>query len=114
MSFDFPDGIGPKNCYLMYHEELESLVQNLKGIRRARFWMTFSDNYLNHLKVFGGVGLLGIEPIEYKGQSIVPIQFLSKLLPDPASLGPLTKGKTCIGCVMQGIKNGQEKNVLCL
>ena len=109
MSFDFPDGIGPKNCYLMYHEELESLVQNLKGIRRARFWMTFSDNYLNHLKVFGGVGLLGIEPIEYKGQSIVPIQFLSKLLPDPASLGPLTKGKTCIGCVMQGIKNGQDK-----
>ncbi len=109
MSFDFPDGIGPKNCYLMYHEELESLVQNLKGIHRARFWMTFSDNYLNHLKVFGGVGLLGIEPIEYKGQSIVPIQFLSKLLPDPASLGPLTKGKTCIGCVMQGIKNGQEK-----
>ena len=109
MSFDFPDGIGPKNCYLMYHEELESLVQNLKGIRRARFWMTFSDNYLNHLKVFGGVGLLGIEPIEYKGQSIVPIQFLSKLLPDPASLGPLTKGKTCIGCVMQGIKNGPEK-----
>ena len=93
----------------MYHEELESLVQNLKGIRRARFWMTFSDNYLNHLKVFGGVGLLGIEPIDYKGQSIVPIQFLAKLLPDPASLGPLTKGKTCIGCVMQGIKDGKEK-----
>ncbi len=109
MSFDFPDNIGPKNCYLMYHEELESLVQNLKGIRRARFWMTFSDNYLNHLKVFGGVGLLGIEPIEYQGQSIVPIQFLSKLLPDPASLGPLTKGKTCIGCVMQGKKDGQDK-----
>lgn len=109
MSFDFPDGIGPKNCYLMYHEELESLVQNLKGIRRARFWMTFSDNYLNHLKVFGGVGLLGIEPVEYKGQSIVPIQFLAKLLPDPASLAPLTKGKTCIGCVMQGIKDGKEK-----
>ncbi len=109
MSFDFPDGIGPKNCYLMYHEELESLVQNLKGIRRARFWMTFSDNYINHLKVFGGVGLLGIEPIEYQGQSIVPIQFLSKLLPDPASLGPLTKGKTCIGCLMQGIKDGKEK-----
>ena len=109
MSFDFPENIGPKNCYLMYHEELESLVQNLKGIRRARFWMTFSDNYLNHLKVFGGVGLLGIEPIEYQGQSIVPIQFLSKLLPDPASLGPLTKGKTCIGCVMQGKKDGQDK-----
>lgn len=109
MSFDFPDNIGPKNCYLMYHEELESLVQNLKGIRRARFWMTFSDNYLNHLKVFGGVGLLGIDPIEYQGQSIVPIQFLAKLLPDPASLGPLTKGKTCIGCVMQGVKDAKER-----
>ena len=109
MSFDFPAGIGPKNCYLMYHEELESLVQNLKGIRRARFWMTFSDNYINHLNVFGGVGLLGIEPIDYKGQSIVPIQFLSNLLPDPASLGPLTKGKTCIGCVMTGIKDGKER-----
>ena len=109
MSFDFPDAIGPKNCFLLYHEELESLVQNLKGIRRARFWMTFSDNYINHLKVFGGVGLLGIEPIDYKGQSIVPIQFLANLLPDPASLGPLTKGKTCIGCVMQGVKDGKER-----
>ncbi len=109
MSFDFPDNIGPKNCYLMYHEELESLVQNLNGIKRARFWMTFSDNYINHLKVFEGVGLLGIDPIDYQGQSIVPIQFLSKLLPDPASLGPLTKGKTCIGCLMKGIKDGKEK-----
>lgn len=110
-SFDFPANIGSKNCYLMYHEELESLVKNLKGIRRARFWMTFSENYLNHLQVFRNVGLLGIEPIEYQGQSIVPMQFLAKLLPDPASLGPLTKGKTCIGCLMQGVKDGKERTV---
>ena len=110
MTYDFPDGIGPKKCFLMYHEELESLVRNLKGIRRARFWMTFSDNYLNHLKVLGNVGMTGIEPVEFQGQQIVPIQFLGKLLPDPASLGPLTKGKTCIGCVMKGVKDGKEKS----
>ena len=111
MSFDFPEGIGPKNCYLMYHEELESLVLNLKGIRRARFWMTFSDNYLNHLQVFNNVGLIGIDPVEFQGQSIVPIQFLARLLPDPASLGPRTKGKTCIGCLMRGVKDGKPKTV---
>lgn len=111
MSFDFPAGIGPKNCYLMYHEELESLVLNLKGIRRARFWMTFSDNYLNHLQVFKNVGLIDIDPVEFQGQSIVPIQFLAKLLPDPASLGPRTKGKTCIGCLMRGVKDGKPKTV---
>lgn len=109
MTHTFPEGIGPKKCFLMYHEELESLVKNLKGLRRARFWMTFSDNYLNHLKVLGNVGMIGIEPVEFNGQSIVPIQFLAKMLPDPASLGPLTKGKTCIGCQVQGIKNGVEK-----
>ena len=92
MNFDFPDGIGSKKCFLMYHEELESLVQNLKGIRRARFWMTFSENYLNHLKVLGNVGMTRIDPVNFQGQDIVPIQFLAKLLPDPASLGPLTKG----------------------
>ena len=111
MSFDFPEGIGPKKCYLMYHEELESLVLNLKGIRRARFWMTFSDNYLNHLQVFKNVGLIGIDPVEFQGQSIVPIQFLARLLPDPASLGPRTKGKTCIGCLMRGVKDGKPKTV---
>lgn len=111
MSFDFPAGIGPKNCYLMYHEELESLVLNLKGLRRARFWMTFSDNYLNHLQVFKNVGLIDIEPVEFQGQPIVPIQFLAKLLPDPASLGPRTKGKTCIGCLMRGVKDGKPKTV---
>ena len=111
MNFDFPDGIGSKKCFLMYHEELESLVQNLKGIRRARFWMTFSENYLNHLKVLGNVGMTRIDPVNFQGQDIVPIQFLAKLLPDPSSLGPLTKGKTCIGDLMRGIKDGKEKTV---
>ena len=111
MNYDFPDGIGTKKCYLMYHEELESLVRNLKGIRRARFWMTFSDNYLNHLKVLGNVGMTRIDPVRFQGREIVPIQFLSALLPDPSSLGPLTKGKTCIGDLMRGVKDGKEKTV---
>ena len=109
MTYDFPEGIGPKKCFLMYHEELESLVLNLKGLKRARFWMTFSDNYLNHLKVLGNVGMTRIDPVEFQGQQIVPIQFLKTLLPDPASLGPLTKGKTCIGCLMKGVKNGKPR-----
>ena len=108
MNFDFPEGIGRRNCYLMYHEELESLVRNLKGIRRARFWMTFGDSYLNHLQVFKNVGLIGIEPVKFQGQDIVPLQFLARLLPDPASLGPRTVGKTCIGCLMRGKKDGQD------
>ena len=111
MMYDFPGGIGAKKCYLLYHEELESLVRNLKGIRRARFWMTFSDNYLMHLKVLGNVGMTGIKPVKHGDCEIVPIQFLKTLLPDPASLGPLTKGKTCIGCLMKGVKNGKPKTV---
>lgn len=111
MDFAFPDGIGSRKCFLMYHEELESLVRNLKGIRRARFWMTFSENYLNHLKVLGNVGMTRIDPVKFQGQDIVPIQFLARLLPDPASLGPLTRGRTCIGNVMRGLRNGEEKTV---
>jgi saccharopine dehydrogenase (NAD+, L-lysine-forming) len=111
MNFDFPGGIGVKKCYLLYHEELESLVLHLKGIKRARFWMTFSENYLNHLKVLGNVGMTRIDPVPYRGQEIVPLQFLQTLLPEPASLGPLTKGKTCIGNIMRGIRNGQPKAV---
>jgi saccharopine dehydrogenase (NAD+, L-lysine-forming) len=111
MTFDFPDGIGPKKCYLMYHEELESLVQNLRGLKRARFWMTFSDNYLNHLRVLENVGMTSIEPVEFQGQKIVPLQFLKAVLPEPASLGPLTKGKTCIGCLMKGVKNGKPRTI---
>jgi saccharopine dehydrogenase (NAD+, L-lysine-forming) len=109
MSYDFPDGIGPKDCYLMYHEELESLVQNIRGLKRARFWMTFSQNYLNHLKVLENIGMTSIEPVDYKGQKIVPLQFLKAVLPEPGSLGPLTKGRTCIGCVMKGVKDGKER-----
>jgi saccharopine dehydrogenase (NAD+, L-lysine-forming) len=111
MQYDFPEGIGRKKCFLMYHEELESLVRNLPGIRRARFWMTFSDNYLNHLKVLENVGMTRIDPVCYNGQDIVPLQFLKELLPDPASLGPRTKGKTCIGNVMHGVKDGKEKSL---
>ncbi|MDR2820101.1 MAG: saccharopine dehydrogenase family protein [Desulfovibrio sp.] len=111
MDYDFPDGIGRKKCFLLYHEELESLVTNLNGLRRARFWMTFSENYLNHLKVLGNVGLTGIAPVRFQGRDIVPVQFLAALLPDPASLGPLTKGKTCIGNRMRGIRDGREKTV---
>ncbi|MFK4765374.1 saccharopine dehydrogenase family protein [Desulfobaculum sp. SPO524] len=111
MSYDFPEGIGPKKCYLMYHEELESLVQNLRGIRRARFWMTFSDNYLKHLEVLENIGMTRIDAVEHNGCEIVPLQFLKTLLPDPASLGPDTKGRTCIGCLMRGVKDGKEKQV---
>ncbi len=109
MSYDFPEGIGPKDCYLMYHEELESLVRNIRGLKRARFWMTFSQNYLNHLKVLENIGMTSIEPVDYKGQKIVPLQFLKSVLPEPGSLGPLTKGRTCIGCVMKGVKDGRER-----
>ena len=111
MSYDFPEGIGPKKCFLMYHEELESLVMNLKGLKRARFWMTFSDQYLTHLRVLENIGMTRIDPVEYQGTSIVPLQFLKAVLPEPASLGPLTKGKTCIGCVMKGIQDGKEKKL---
>ena len=107
--FDFPEGIGPRKIYLMYHEELESLTLHIPGIRRARFWMTFSDNYLKHLEVLQNVGMTRIDPVEYQGQQIVPLQFLKALLPDPASLGPLTKGRTCIGCLMKGTKDGKPK-----
>jgi saccharopine dehydrogenase (NAD+, L-lysine-forming) len=111
MKYDLPEGMGNKKFYLLYHEELESLVKNLKGIKRARFWMTFSDNYLKHLEVLGNVGMTRIDPVPYDGQEIVPIQFLKALLPDPSSLGPLTKGKTCIGCLMKGVKNGKGRTV---
>lgn len=107
--FDFPENIGPKKIYLMYHEELESITKHFPEIKRARFWMTFSDNYLKHLEVLGNVGMTSIEPVMFEGKEIIPLQFLKALLPDPASLGPLTKGKTCIGCLARGVKNGQER-----
>ncbi len=109
-TFDAPE-LGPMEIYLMYHEELESLCQNLKGLQRIRFWMSFSENYLTHLRVLENVGLTRIDPIDFQGQKIVPLQFLKALLPDPASLGPRTKGKTNIGCVIEGVKNGQPSKL---
>ena len=104
--YNFPE-IGDKDMYLLHHEELESLALNITGIKRIRFFMTFSQNYLTHLKVLENVGMTSIEPIEYEGQQIVPLQFLKAILPDPASLGPRTKGKTNIGCICQGVKDGK-------
>lgn len=106
--YDLPQ-IGPKDIYLLHHEEMESLALNIKGIKRIRFWMTFSQSYLTHLKVLENVGMTSIEPIEFEGKQIVPLQFLKAVLPDPASLGPRTKGKTNIGCIFTGVKDGQEK-----
>ncbi|TFH67903.1 saccharopine dehydrogenase family protein [Gammaproteobacteria bacterium LSUCC0057] len=110
-SFTCPEGVGSYNIYRMYHEELESLTANFPTLRRAQFWMSFGDSYLKHLEVLGNVGMTGIAPVEFNGQQIVPIQFLRALLPDPASLGPRTVGKTCIGCVVSGVKDGQQKTV---
>ncbi|MEK3714126.1 saccharopine dehydrogenase family protein [Paenibacillus sp. FSL R7-0333] len=106
--YDLPE-IGPKDIYLLYHEELESLAVNIPGVKKIRFWMTFSQNYLTHLKVLENVGMTSIEPINYEGKEIIPLQFLKAILPDPASLGPRTKGKTNIGCIIQGTKDGQPK-----
>jgi len=106
--YDFPQ-VGTKDMYLLHHEEIESLAQNIKGIRRIRFFMTFGQSYLTHLKCLENVGMTSIEPIDYKGTQIVPLQFLKAVLPDPASLGPRTVGKTNIGCIFRGIKDGQEK-----
>ncbi len=108
-SYDF-EGIGRRDMYLLHHEELESLALNLKGIKRIRFFMTFGQSYLTHLKVLENVGMTSIEPIDFQGQKIVPLQFLKAVLPDPSSLGPRTKGKTNIGCIFQGIKDGREKS----
>ena len=104
-----PENVGEFNIYRMYHEELESLSKHFPSLRRAQFWMSFSANYLKHLEVLENVGMTGIEPVEYRGQSIVPIQFLAHLLPDPSTLGPRTKGKTCIGCIVRGTKDGAER-----
>lgn len=104
--FDF-DGIGEKDAYLLYHEELESLALNIKGIKRIRFFMTFSQQYITHLNVLQNVGMTSIEPIAFEGKSIQPLHFLKAVLPDPATLGPRTKGKTNIGCICQGVKDGK-------
>ena len=106
-SFDFPE-IGRKEMYLMYHEEMESLAKHIPHIKRMRFWMTFSEEYLTHLRVLENVGMTRIDPVTYQGHEIVPLQFLKALLPEPASLGENYRGKTCIGCMIEGIKNGKH------
>ena len=107
--YSCPDDVGTFNIYRMYHEELESLSKHFPSLKRAQFWMSFSDNYLKHLQVLENVGMTSIAPVEYQGQSIVPIQFLAHLLPEPSTLGARTKGKTCIGCIVRGVKEGKEK-----
>ena len=103
------DEVGVKDMYLLHHEELESLGLNIKGIKRIRFFMTFGESYLTHLKCLENVGMTSIEPIIYEGREIIPLQFLQAVLPDPASLGPRTVGKTNIGCIFTGKKDGEEK-----
>lgn len=107
-SFDF-DQVGPKNMYLMYHEEIESLKTHIPEIRRIRFWMTFGDAYLKHLEVLQNVGMTRIDPVIYEGKEIIPLQFLKAVLPEPASLGPTTRGKTNIGDIATGEKDGARK-----
>ncbi|CAG0963583.1 MAG: saccharopine dehydrogenase family protein [Bacteroidetes bacterium] len=101
--------IGPKESYLIYHEELESLVKNFPSLKRARFWMTFGQEYLTHLRVIQNIGMARIDPIIYKGVEIVPIQFLKEVLPNPGDLGENYKGETSIGCRIKGLKDGKEK-----
>lgn len=110
IDFEYPEA-GIKKSYLLFHEELESLVKNIKGLERVRFWMTFSDNYLTHLRVLQNIGMTRIDEVEFEGHKIVPLKFLKALLPDPGSLGANYKGKTAIGCVFDGIKNGQRKKI---
>jgi len=105
---NYPE-IGPKESYLIYHEELESLVKNYPTLKRARFWMTFGQEYLTHLRVIQNIGMAGIEPIMYEGREIVPIQFLKAVLPDPGELGENYTGWTSIGCRIKGVKEGREK-----
>jgi saccharopine dehydrogenase (NAD+, L-lysine-forming) len=101
--------IGPRDSYLLFHEELESLVKHIPHLKRARFWMTFSQQYINHLRVLENVGMTRIDPVVYEGKEIVPLQFLKAVLPEPSSLGENYEGQTSIGCQIRGIKDGKEK-----
>ncbi|MEM0968599.1 MAG: saccharopine dehydrogenase family protein [Verrucomicrobiota bacterium] len=109
VEFTYP-GIGPRASYLMYHEELESLARHIPHVKRMRFWMTFGDDYLTHLRVLEGVGMTSISPVMHEGREVVPLQFLKSVLPSPSDLGQRTVGKTCIGCCIQGTKDGESKN----
>lgn len=108
---DYPE-VGQRKSYLIYHEEEESLVQNIKGLKQIRFWMTFSDNYIKHLDVLQSVGMTRIDPVMYKGTPVIPMEFLKELLPPPSSLGENYTGRTSIGCIIDGKKDGKRKTVL--
>mgnify|MGYP000278897976 CR=1 FL=1 len=110
IDWDYPK-VGVRDSYLLYHEELESLVKNIPTLKQIRFFMTFSQSYLTHMKCLENIGMLRIDEIDFEGQKIVPIQFLKALLPDPASLGEHTKGQTNIGCVIEGLKDGKPKKI---
>lgn len=107
-ALNYPE-VGPKESYVIYHEELESLVKNFPTIKRARFWMTFGQEYLTHLRVIQNIGMARIDPVIYNGMEIIPIQFLKAVLPDPGELGANYKGQTSIGCRIKGLKDGKEK-----
>jgi saccharopine dehydrogenase (NAD+, L-lysine-forming) len=109
--FTCPDGVGSYEIYRMYHEELESLVKHIPTIKRAQFWMSFSPNYLKHLEVLQNVGMTRIDPVVYNGMEIIPLQFLKAVLPNPGDLGVTTKGRTCIGNVITGAKDGKTKAI---
>ncbi|MBQ7636994.1 MAG: saccharopine dehydrogenase family protein [Lachnospiraceae bacterium] len=106
--YDF-DQVGMKDMYLLHHEEIESIAKNLPEVKRIRFFMTFGQSYLDHMRCLEDVGMLSTTPIMFEGKEIVPIKFLKALLPDPASLGPRTHGKTNIGCIFTGKKDGKDK-----
>ena len=108
MPLNYPE-IGPKESYVIYHEELESLVKNFPTLKRARFWMTFGQEYLTHLRVIQNIGMARIDEVDYNGVKIVPIQFLKAVLPDPGDLGENYTGQTSIGCRIRGVKDGVEK-----
>ncbi|NOQ30156.1 MAG: saccharopine dehydrogenase family protein [Helicobacteraceae bacterium] len=110
MKWDYPE-VGERDSYLLYHEEMESLVKHIKGLKRIRFFMTFGESYLTHLKCLENVGMLRIDEVEVNGVKVVPLQLLKELLPDPSSLGERTKGKTNIGIVAEGLKNGIKKRI---
>tara|TARA_A100001015_G_C15027386_1_gene731268 strand:- start:788 stop:1978 length:1191 start_codon:yes stop_codon:yes gene_type:complete len=110
-TINFPE-VGPKKAYLLYHEELESLVKHIPSIQNIRFWMTFSESYLNYLKVLQNVGMTSIKPIVFKGKKIIPLEFLKEVLPDPAHISANYNGKTCIGCIITGKIKGQTKSKL--
>ncbi len=110
-SFECPEKVGNYEVYRMYHEELESLTKHIPTIKKAQFWMSFSPNYLKHIEVIQNIGMSSIDPIVYNGEEIVPLQFLKAVLPNPGDLGKSTKGRTCIGNIIRGKKDGLDKSI---